>query len=117
MAIASRTHAADIAQSLLKLLHIPLASNGQGLASVKALDLFPHNLRQIYPGDKRTHLKRISKAANVALDEILFFDDEGRNRNVETLGVCFHLVRDGVTMAEVDIGVREWRKRRQAKDN
>lgn len=43
---------------------------------------------------------------------MLFFDDEARNRNVETeLGVTFHLVRDGMTMNEVDKGVKAWRKR------
>ncbi len=44
---------------------------------------------------------------------MLFFDDEGRNRNVEQLGVCFWLVVDGVTRAEVDRGVQEWRRRRK----
>lgn len=43
---------------------------------------------------------------------MLFFDDEGRNRNVEQLGVCFWLVTDGVSRGEVDRGVREWRRRR-----
>jgi magnesium-dependent phosphatase 1 len=44
-------------------------------------------------------------------EDMLFFDDEARNRNVETLGVTMYLVRDGVTRAEIDNGVREWRKR------
>lgn len=43
---------------------------------------------------------------------MLFFDDEARNRNVETeLGVTFCLVRDGMTREEVDRGVWLWRKR------
>lgn len=43
---------------------------------------------------------------------MLFFDDEARNRNVETeLGVTFCLVRDGMTRDEVDRGVWAWRKR------
>ena len=42
---------------------------------------------------------------------MLFFDDEVRNRNVESLGVTMYLVRDGVTRLEVDKGVREWRRR------
>ena len=42
----------------------------------------------------------------------MFFDDEARNRNVETeLGVTFCLVRDGMTREEVDRGVWAWRKR------
>lgn len=42
---------------------------------------------------------------------MLFFDDESRNRNVESLGVVMWLVRDGVTWGEVEDGVRSWRKR------
>jgi len=41
---------------------------------------------------------------------MLFFDDEVRNRKVESLGVVMCLVRDGVTRAEVDRGVWEWRR-------
>lgn len=47
---------------------------------------------------------------------MLFFDDEARNRNVETeLGVTFCLVRDGVTRDEVDKGVWAWRRRNGVK--
>jgi magnesium-dependent phosphatase 1 len=42
---------------------------------------------------------------------MLFFDDEARNRNVQTeLGVTFCLIRDGMTKEEVDRGVWEWRR-------
>lgn len=42
---------------------------------------------------------------------MLFFDDESRNKNVETLGVVMKLVRDGVSRKEVDAGVKSWRER------
>ncbi|RMZ85116.1 hypothetical protein DV738_g383, partial [Chaetothyriales sp. CBS 135597] len=46
--------------------------------------------------------------------DMIFFDDEARNRNVETdLGVTFVLVRDGLTRDDVDRGVWEWRMRRE----
>ena len=49
----------------------------------------------------------------VAFEDMVFFDDEARNRNVEVeLGVTFVLVRDGVTREEVDRGVGAWRRRR-----
>lgn len=68
---------------------------------------------QIFPGDKKTHFARIQKqSGGVAYDEMLFFDDERRNRNVEGLGVVFWEVPSGVTRAEVDRGVREWRRRK-----
>jgi magnesium-dependent phosphatase 1 len=77
--------------------------------SMRAWDLFQY--RQIYPGDKKTHLKRIKKSSGVDFEDIVFFDDESRNSNVESLGVCFWLVRDGVNRSEVDKGIHEWRKR------
>ena len=67
---------------------------------------------QIFPGDKKKHFEKIAKQSGVEYGEMLFFDDEVRNRNVESLGVTMWLVRDGVTRQEVDNGVREWRRRR-----
>lgn len=60
-------------------------------------------------------MARLSKAAAVEYEEMLFFDDEVRNRNVEQLGVCMWLVSDGVTRGEIDKGVRRWRARREKK--
>ncbi|MCJ1381309.1 hypothetical protein MMC17_004419 [Xylographa soralifera] len=82
-------------------------------APKRAYDFFAHSA--IFPGDKRTHMAKLQRASGVAYTEMLFFDDEGRNRNVEALGVCFWLVRDGVTREEVDRGVGEWRRRRKGK--
>ncbi|RMD41255.1 hypothetical protein DV735_g3861, partial [Chaetothyriales sp. CBS 134920] len=85
----------------------------------KAIVLF--TAPQIYPGDKVTHFKKIqavltttasTTAVNpnaIAFEDMIFFDDEARNRNVETeLGVTFVLVRDGLTRDDVDRGVWEW---------
>lgn len=51
------------------------------------------------------------QVTQVPYEEMLFFDDEARNKNVEELGVVMHLVRDGVTRGEVDRGVQAWRRR------
>lgn len=67
---------------------------------------------QIFPGDKRTHFARLHKATGIPYDEMLFFDDERRNLNVESLGVVMQLVLNGVSVAEVDEGVRVWRERK-----
>ena len=99
---ASRTHAPDLANTLLKQLHVQPGNK-------RAIEYFDH--MQIFPGDKKQHFSKIQKASGVPYEEMLFFDDEVRNRNVESLGVVMCLVRDGVTRAEVDRGVREWRKR------
>ena len=114
MGLASRTSAVDIANDLLRLLHVPnpaTTSTGSGSGSAKkAVDFFPQ--RQIFPGDKRTHLDRLARGAGLQGEDIVFFDDEMRNRNTESLGVTFWLVEDGVTRDEVDKGIREWRRRR-----
>lgn len=75
----------------------------------RAIELFPY--RRIFPADKRLHLVELHKASGIAYEDMLFFDDERRNRNVESLGVVMRLVEDGVTFEEVDAGVRDWRKR------
>ncbi|WPH00529.1 Hypothetical protein R9X50_00335800 [Acrodontium crateriforme] len=107
LGVASRTSAPDLARNMLNLLHIaPSANGGQ---SVKAANMFEY--MEIYPGTKTTHFKRLQKRTGLAYEEMLFFDDESRNRNVEELGVVMHLIRDGVTRVEVDKGVEEWRRR------
>ena len=122
LGLASRTSATDIANDLLRLIYVPepsavaAATLSGSLPSTatsapkKAIDFFQH--RQIFPGDKRTHLERLTKASGVTYEDTCFWDDETRNRNVESLGVSFCLVEDGVTVGEVDRGIREWRRRR-----
>ena len=63
-------------------------------------------------GSKTAHFTRLQKQTGLSYDEMLFFDDEARNKNVEELGVVMYLVRDGVTRDVVDRGVREWRRRK-----
>ena len=104
---ASRTHAPDLGREMLKLLKIPSASGSS--SSSRAIDYFDH--MQIYPGNKTTHFERIHRDTGLEYEEILFFDDESRNKNVEVLGVTMQLVRDGVTRDVIDKGVQSWRKR------
>lgn len=63
-------------------------------------------------GSKTAHFARLQKQSGLSYGEMLFFDDEARNKNVEELGVVMYLVRDGVTRDMVDRGVREWRRRK-----
>ena len=76
----------------------------------RAIDAFDYH--QIFPGDKKRHFEKLQKQTKINYEDMLFFDDEERNRNVEQLGVTMFLVRDGVTRNEIDRGVAEWRKRR-----
>ncbi|KAK4998730.1 hypothetical protein LTR66_002097 [Elasticomyces elasticus] len=103
---ASRTCTPDLANSMLSLLTVPSTSPSSPKNARAYFDFL-----EIYPGSKTTHFQRIHKNSGIPYEEMLFFDDESRNRNVEELGVVMYLVRDGVTRAEVDRGVESWRKR------
>ncbi|KAK5634086.1 hypothetical protein RRF57_009800 [Xylaria bambusicola] len=133
LGVASRTHAPDLAREMLRLLHVPPASTvfgsedvaalsrtshtaGSGTASArektrKAIEYFDAGL-EIYPSTKIKHFEALHKRTGIPYAEMLFFDDESRNRDTETLGVTMWLIRDGVTWAEVESGIREWRRRR-----
>lgn len=73
----------------------------------KAIDYFDH--MEIYPGSKLWHFNKLQEATGFRYEDMLFFDDEARNREVEQLGVKMCLVRDGINKAEIDRGVKEWR--------
>lgn len=102
---ASRTSAPELGREMLRLLHIEADGKRK-----KAIEFFDH--MEIYPGSKITHFTKLQQATGLKYEDMLFFDDEARNRNVESLGVTMYLVRDGVTKDELDNGIREWRKRR-----
>ncbi|EME84521.1 uncharacterized protein MYCFIDRAFT_163323 [Pseudocercospora fijiensis CIRAD86] len=109
---ASRTSAPSLARRMLELLRIPTTTQEQNEgkeASKGAIAFFDH--LEIYPGDKRRHFRALAEKSGVPFGEMLFFDDESRNKNVEELGVVMQLVRNGVTKQEIDAGVEAWRKR------
>ncbi|KAI0132412.1 magnesium-dependent phosphatase [Xylariales sp. AK1849] len=126
LGVASRTHAPDLGREMLKLLHVPAASSlfpgvGEGETGGskkgdkprKALEFFDGGL-EIYPSSKIRHFEALGKRTGIPYTEMLFFDDESRNRDTETLGVTMWLVRDGVTWNEIEKGIEEWRRRRAA---
>jgi magnesium-dependent phosphatase 1 len=104
--VASRTSAPDLGREMLRLLHV---GDGEGKKK-KAIECFDH--LEIYPGNKITHFTKLQKATGIRYDEMLFFDDESRNRNVESLGVTMYWVRNGVSIEEIDNGIREWRQKK-----
>lgn len=119
--VASRTSAPALAREMLKLLHVnpaslllpddvPVLSKAQTKPR-KAHEFFDAGL-EIYPGSKVKHFESLHKRTGIRYEDMLFFDDESRNRDTETLGVTMWLVRDGVCWTEIENGVKEWRKRR-----
>lgn len=123
LAVASRTTEPGLARDMLKMLLLPppptSASEEPGAATAgkprKAFDVFDAGL-EIYPSSKIRHFEALQKRTGIAYEDMLFFDDEARNRDTESLGVTMYLVRDGVTWDEVERGVAEWRKRRRGKE-
>ncbi|KAJ5082948.1 hypothetical protein N7532_011991 [Penicillium argentinense] len=119
LAVASRTHDPDLARDFLKALHVIPSFSDKPAANTKtsrALEYFDY--LQIFPANKTQHFAQIQGASKIAYEDMLFFDDEARNRNVETeLGVTFCLVRDGMKLDVVDRGVWAWRKRNGIKKN
>jgi magnesium-dependent phosphatase 1 len=83
---ASRTMAPDLAREMLRLLQI---QDGEGKKK-KAVEYFDY--LEIYPGSKITHFVKLQKQTGLRYEDMLFFDDESRNRNVESLGVHMQLV-------------------------
>lgn len=107
IAAASRTAAPVLAREILEQLIVP--SRDAGFPQ-PAIEFFQH--LEIYPGSKITHFQKLQKATKLDYKDMLFFDDESRNKNVEQLGVTMWLVRRGMSLAELDNGIAAWRKRR-----
>lgn len=118
LAVASRTHTPELARDLLRMLHVsPLVGDEDGTGSKrkdkprKAAEFFDAGL-EMYPSSKIRHFEAIFRRSAVPYTDMLFFDDESRNRDTEGLGVTMHLVRDGTSWEVIEQGIKEWRRRR-----
>lgn len=82
IAAASRTNEPAFANDLLQIF-----------------DLEKHfDVKEIYPGSKLEHLKKIQAQVDCPFDQIVFFDDELRNiEEVRTLGAKCVLVDGGIS--------------------
>ncbi|KAF8874393.1 magnesium-dependent phosphatase-1 [Gymnopilus junonius] len=109
IAACSRTHAPDLAQQCLRLLLIPPSSGSQSPRHTPAIEFFDE--LEIYPGSKIKHFREIHKRTGVPFSEMLFFDDESRNAEVEKLGVTFCHVPRGLNSQIFEKGLKEWRRR------
>ncbi|KAF9267016.1 magnesium-dependent phosphatase-1 [Marasmius fiardii PR-910] len=108
IAVASRTSASALARQALQLLLVPPPSKSDERAE-KAIDFFDQS--EIYPGSKLTHMKRLHEKTGIPYSEMVFYDDEHRNKETEQLGVTFCLVRNGMDNQTFEKGLAEWRKR------
>ncbi|KAK0715439.1 magnesium-dependent phosphatase-1, partial [Lasiosphaeris hirsuta] len=121
LAVASKSPVGDLCREMLRLLRLPAgppaglsgggderSRDGKGR---KTVDVFDGGL-EIYEGSKLRHFDVICKRTGIPFHEMLFFDDERPNREVEQLGVTMRLVEDGLTWAELEKGIHQWRGNR-----
>ncbi|KAG8745190.1 hypothetical protein FRC12_014631, partial [Ceratobasidium sp. 428] len=96
------------ARQLLTLLLLPTPPAASA-DSKRAIDFF--DTLEIYPGSKIRHFKALHKKTGIPYHEMLFFDDEWRNKEVESLGVTMQHIRDGMSWKYFEQGLEAWRKR------
>ncbi|RSH79425.1 uncharacterized protein EHS24_001472 [Apiotrichum porosum] len=109
IAIASRTGEGDLAREALSLLLVPDIDG----KIVRSSSYF--QTMEIYPSSKLKHFKAIHKKTGIPYEEMLFFDDEHRNFEVESLGVTMQFITDGTGRKAFNEGLALWRKRRGIK--
>ncbi|KAK3398387.1 acid phosphatase-domain-containing protein [Sordaria brevicollis] len=77
----------------------------------KTIELFDGGL-EIYEGTKLRHFEVIQRRTGIPYEEMLFFDDERPNLEVERVGVTMQLIRDGLDWEELEKGIQKWRANR-----
>ncbi|KAF8196950.1 magnesium-dependent phosphatase-1 [Pholiota molesta] len=112
IAACSRTHAPDLANQCLRLLLVPPPKEQASATPKSAIEFFDE--LEIYPGSKLKHFKALHERTGIPYSEMLFFDDEIRNAEVEKLGVTFCHVPLGLTLEMFEKGLKEWRRRQSS---
>ncbi|KIM55700.1 hypothetical protein SCLCIDRAFT_1220986 [Scleroderma citrinum Foug A] len=108
VATCSRTSTPKMALEALKLIRIIDGSSTDTRSKLSLCEL------ELYRTDKTVHFKEVHIKTGLPYSEMLFFDDETRNQDVETLGVTFILVPEGrgMDIELLEQGIQEWRRRR-----
>ncbi|KAL0948508.1 hypothetical protein HGRIS_011069 [Hohenbuehelia grisea] len=107
IAACSRTHAPKLARQALTMILVPPPVGHPDASPTPAIEYFDQ--AELYPGSKLTHFKQLHEKTGIPYSEMLFFDDERRNREVKKLGVTFCLVPDGLDNVNFEAGLEEWR--------
>jgi len=113
VAACSRTTATALARQALSLLLLPPKAGDADSPVMPAIKFFDQ--LEIYPGSKIAHFKQLHKKTGIPYSEMLFYDDEMRNKEVESLGVTFQLVQRGLDRTCFERGLETWRVRHSEK--
>ncbi|KAK4652335.1 hypothetical protein QC762_610230 [Podospora pseudocomata] len=114
LAVASKSPVGDLCREVLKSLRLPETEiRGQ---PKKVIDVFTTGGGgglEIYESSKLRHFEVIAKRTGVRYEDMLFFDDERPNFEVESVGVTMKLVgRQGLCWEELEKGIQLWRERK-----
>ncbi|GFO05901.1 Magnesium-dependent phosphatase 1 [Plakobranchus ocellatus] len=112
-ALLNRLHAEGIYLGIASRTSLP--KEASELTRLFNWDQYFH-YRQIYPGCKITHFKKLHQQSGIPYEDMIFFDDEHRNiHDVSTLGVtCVH-VPDGIDMENFERGIKMFQERKARK--
>jgi len=117
LAVASKSPVGDLCRDILKQLRLPPSLDAEDgktkdRKGKKVIEVFDGVL-EIYEGTKLRHFDVIARRTGVPYKEMLFFDDERPNLEVEKLGVTMRLIGNkGLTWDELDRGIKKWRANR-----
>ncbi|PAV14819.1 magnesium-dependent phosphatase-1 [Pyrrhoderma noxium] len=114
IAACSRTSTPELAREALSLLLVPPSKAEPNEPPKKAIQYFDE--LEIYPDSKITHFTELHKKTGIPYSQMLFFDDEKRNKEVEKLGVTFILVKNETNENLLESGLAEWRRRQPTQD-
>ena len=109
IAAVSRTHTPELAREMLSLLQLGRDEGTRGIDYFDALEM--------YRGSKVPHFRSLKEKTGLEYSEMLFFDDDLRNAEVEKqLGVQMVIVPDGLNNNVFSSGLLAWRDRRQKRE-
>ncbi|CAI2183693.1 6207_t:CDS:2 [Funneliformis geosporum] len=123
IAVASRTHEPEWARKVLSIMpfsaskdcdsvKFPASNSSKGVNYRSLADIIDYD--EIYPGSKLKHFRSLHKKSGTPYYEMIFFDDEIRNNEVEQeLGVHFVYVPKGMTLNLFLTAIKDFAKKRK----